>query len=114
MIPLATTTISVLRVTVDPTRDNYDSPGDSAYAAVASGVRAAISSPSGDSTSSNGTREEVNFRLGCDPILVGLSYADRVQDESDGQVYRVVWARLRRGVGLDHHEAGLRQVVGED
>lgn len=113
MIPLATTTISVLRATADPARDDMDQPADSAYAVVASGVRAAISSPSGSSVSANGTREEITFRLSCDPVD-GLSYLDHVRDETSGQTFFVVWAAQRTGLGLDHTEGGLRQVVGEN
>jgi hypothetical protein len=114
MIPLATTTVAVLRATADSTRDDMDAPADTARATVATGVRATISSPSGSSSSANGTREEVSFRLGCDPIPAGLSYLDHVRDEQTGDVYFVVWARPRLGLGLDHIEAGLRQVVGEN
>ncbi|MBM4414904.1 MAG: hypothetical protein FJ035_01235 [Chloroflexi bacterium] len=107
-VPLATTTIAVLRVPVDATRDPYDA--QPAADTVASGVRAHISSPSGREHVAGGSQEVVEFRLACDPV--DLRHTDRVQDEQTGSTYEVVWARPRQGLGLDHIEAGLKQVSG--
>ena len=107
-VPLATTTIAVLRAPADASRDPYDVQPEPET--VASGVRAHISSPSGRERVAGGSQEVVEFRLACD--LTDLRHTDRVQDEQSGATYEVVWARARQGLGLDHVEAGLRQVNG--
>jgi hypothetical protein len=107
-VPLATTTVAVLRVPADTARDPYDA--QPAPETVASGVRAHISSPSGRERVAGGSQEVVEFRLACDPV--DLRHTDRVQDEQCGAIYEVVWARPRKGLGLDHVEAGLKQVSG--
>ena len=107
-VPLATTSIAVLRVPTDATRDPYDA--QPAPETVVSGVRAHISSPSGRERVAGGSQEVVEFRLACDSV--DLRHTDRVQDEQSGAIYEVVWARSRQGLGLDHVEAGLKQVSG--
>lgn len=107
-VPLHTTTISVLRVPADSTRDPYDP--QPAPTVVASGVRAHISSPRGREQTAGGSQEVVEFRLTCDPV--DLRHTDQVQDEQTGAVYDVTWARSREGVGLDQTQAGLQQVTG--
>lgn len=107
-IPVATTTIRVLRVPADPTRDPLDP--QPAAAVVASGVRAVISTSRGREPSPSGTQEVVEFRLSCDPVEI--RHTDSIQDEATGDTYEVVWARPRTGLGLEHAEAGLRQVTG--
>lgn len=107
-IPLATTQISVLRVAADPTRDPYDA--QPAPAVLASGVRAHISTPNGREQTAGGSQEVVEFRMSCDPV--DLRHTDQVQDEGSGAIYEVTWARAREGLGLDHVEAGLKQVAG--
>lgn len=105
-LPINTTTIRVLRP--DPTDEPYEEKG--VGTTVASGVRAHISTTRGDEEPSGGDQEVVFFRLSCDPV--DIHHADRIEDESTGEAYDVQWARLRRGLGLDHVEAGLRQVEG--
>lgn len=107
-VPIATTTIAVLRVPTDVSRDPYDAQPDPET--VVSGVRAHVSSPSGRERVAGGSQEVVEFRLACDPT--DLRHTDRVQDEQSGATYEVVWARPRQGLGLDHVEAGLKQVTG--
>ena len=107
-IPLATTQISVLRVAANPARDPYDAKP--APAVLASGIRAHISTPNGREQTAGGSQEVVEFRLACD--LVDLRHTDQVQDEATGAVYEVTWAHARQGLGLDHTEAGLKQVAG--
>lgn len=112
MIPLATTTIAVRRVTADlSTVDPYEATA--APETVASGVRAHISTPSGrERIAGTGAQEDVSFRLDCDPIDVGLRNTDLIDDEFTGTSYAVVWAEPRAGLGLDHIEAALRKVEG--
>jgi hypothetical protein len=107
-VPLHTTTISVLRLPTDPARDPYDPQPDPEV--VAAGIRAHISSPSGRERVAGGSQEVVEFRLSCDPVEI--RHTDRVQDEQTGAVYEVTWARERRGLRLDHTQAGLKQVSG--
>ena len=107
-IPVATTTIAVLRVPSDPGRDPYDAKP--AAEVIASRIRAHLSSPSGRERTVGGSQEVVEFRLSCDPV--DLRHTDQVQDEQTDAVYEVTWARIRQGLGLDHVEAGLKQVTG--
>lgn len=105
-LPINTTTIRVLRS--NPADEPYEDAGPGTIVAV--GVRAHISTSRGDEEPSGGDQEVVHFRLSCDPV--DLHHSDRIEDESTGEAYDVQWARLRRGLGLDHVEAGLRQVEG--
>lgn len=112
MIPVATTTIRVLRQVPapEPYEAAEDDHGDPvAPTVIAAGVRAQISTSKG-AESSSGTQEIVDFRLSCDPVE--LDHDDRVEDERTNLVYEVTWARQRFGLGLDHTEAGLRQITG--
>lgn len=109
MIPIATTTITVLRVAADPDRDPYDTKPPPAV--VAQGVRANISSPAGNETMQGASQEVVVFRLQADPV--DLDNDDQVRDEATGQLYEVIWTRPRVGpTGLQHTQAALRQVAG--
>ena len=107
-VPLHTTTIAVLRVPADPARDPYDAKP--AADVVASSIRAHISTPRGREQTAGGSQEVVEFRLSCDPV--DLRHTDQVQDEQTNALYEVTWARVRQGLGLDHIEAGLKQVAG--
>lgn len=99
MTLLATTTITVQRPSAaEPFEPATWTDGEQ--------VRGHISNPSGIET---GGQEAVEFRLDCEPIALG--HDDRVID-ADGAVYEVAWARTRRGLGLDHTVAGLRQIAG--
>lgn len=112
MIPIATTSIAVLRVPVDPERD----PTDAAPAAsvVASGVRAVISvmaQTSDERTYQGASQEVTRFKLNCDPAEIG--HRDQVRDERTNELYEVIWARSIAGInGQDHVEGELRQVQG--
>lgn len=112
MIPLHTTTIAVLsppQAEEGEWPDPYDE--QPAREESASGVRAHISSPAGSEQIIGGEQEVVMFRLSCDPVT--LTHRDWVEDEQTGDVYQVVWVMQRKGLGLDHVEAGLRTVRGE-
>lgn len=110
-IPLATTTITVWRIPVNSGADLRD-PTDAqpAHERIASGVRAQISSPFGRERNQGGVQEVVEFSLSCDPT--DMSNLDRIEDDATGEMYEVVWARQRVGLGLDHTRAGLKQVTG--
>lgn len=108
-IPLASTTVSILRplVTInDPYNDNTGTD----YSTVESGIRAHISSPSGREIVRGGEQADVSFHLSADPC--DLDHADRIVDEMTGATYLVDWTFDRPGFGLDHVEAGIRKIVG--
>jgi len=106
-VPLATTTITVLRpVAGDP----YE-PSETPPATVTTGIRAHISTPNvGNSRIVGGQQSVVEPRLACDPC--DFTFTDLVRDDTTGQVYGVSWVQRRIGLGLDHMEAGLRFVEG--
>lgn len=110
MIPVATTTITVLRSDQDGTKDLRNPPTFSTT--LAAGVRAVIGSPGGDEDTTSGQREEVNFRLDCDPVA-SMRHDDRVVDEHTSETYEVIWVKQRYGLGLDHTVADLRQITDE-
>lgn len=105
-IPVATTSIRILRPA--GADEPYETPGTPTV--VATGVRAHISTSRGTENVAGGSQEIVYFRMSCDPV--DLQHQDRVEDEATGLIYNVEWARLRRGLGLDHVEAGMKQVEG--
>lgn len=108
MIPLATTTITVSRVPRDPTRDGYDTAP--AAVPVVAGLRAHIGSPSGSQNIATGDRTVVTFALDADPADIQAD--DTVTDDTTGQTYRVIWARSRVALGLDHVQGAIEQVGG--
>jgi hypothetical protein len=108
VIPLATTTITVLRVTG---ADQYDEPygGTEPHEreAVAEGVRAVLDRPRGTDQVAGGEQTTVDVALVCDRC--DIDYRDLVEDERTNRLYRVVWT-LDYG---DHIEGGLQIVQGE-
>lgn len=109
MIPLSTTTISVLRT---PVADIYDEPYDGSGAAerdvIATGVRAVIDRPSGIREQVQGAEQSVvELWLTCDPV--DMTHMDLVRDDTTGQVYGVRYVISYLG---SHVEAGLRITEG--
>jgi hypothetical protein len=115
VIPIATTTISVLRLSdalaQGDLMDVDASEASTDYAPVATHVRAQISEPSGIELLVGGEQTDVRFRLSCD--VTDIVDTDRILDESTGEHYAIVWARRRAGLSLDHVAGELRQVRGE-
>lgn len=107
MIPLATTTITVTRVPADPARDAYDPAPDPVT--VATGIRAVIGQPTAAVTLTGGDEVAYRFPLTCDPT--DLQPGDTIVDAA-GIEYRLDWARLETGFGLDHMTGSLRIVTG--
>jgi hypothetical protein len=101
---LSTTTVTISRP--DTTAAPYDPQADPTT--VAMGIPAHIGQESGRAATDGTTQETVTWRLDCD--LADLIHDDIVLDERTGLTYTVVWARPRRGLGLDHTEASLVQV----
>ena len=109
MIPLSSTTITVLRAKA---ADVYDEPYGGALPAadwdeVATGVRAVIDRATGRDQVAGGEQSTVDLSLVCDRC--DIDYRDMVRDDTSGSEYRVVWV-LDYGV---HIEGGLRIVEGE-
>lgn len=108
MIPMHTTTVTVTRVPRDSTRDGYDPAPDPDT--IETGLRAHIGSPSGSQNITTGDRTVVRFVLSTDPADIQAD--DTVTDDRTGEVYRVVWARNRAALGLDHVQGAIEQVGG--
>lgn len=106
-LPLHTSRVTVWRVDNHEPYDPTPEPES-----VATGVRAHISTATGGENVAGGSQEVVNFRMSCDQFDGGLRHTDTVEDEATGEVYEVVWSVARNGVGLDHFQAGLKQVSG--
>lgn len=108
MIPLSTTTISVLRL---PDAHGYDEPYAGPVEAnrtvVATGVRAVLDHPSGSTQVAGGVQAIEDYQLICDATPVG--YLDLIRDDATGRVYRITWLMAYP----EHVEAGLRAVEGE-
>lgn len=112
MIPLATTTISVVRGADLSDVDPWDRTPTAGGETIAAGVRAVIDSPSGQE-GGPGDTETLQFTLMCDPTDV--TFRDTIVDETTGESYQVVWTKLvpaPPGSDLDHVQAGLKQVTG--
>lgn len=112
VLPLATTTITVLRA---PPEDAYAEP----YAAdpraglqeVVTGVRAVIDIPvardAGHDVVAGGEQTVTDFRFSCDPCE--LRNSDYLHDEATAITYRITWCFEFHG---SHIEGGLRLVEG--
>lgn len=109
MIPLSTTTVSVLRLS-DGT--DYDEPYGGAEplnrTVVVAGLPAVIDHPNGNAQLAGGVQAIGEYQLVCDNA--DLSYLDLISDDGTGKVYRITWLIAYPG---DHIEAGLRAVEGE-
>lgn len=108
MIPLSTTTVTILRT---PVEDSYDEPysGNDTSSRVEAGknIRAVIDRPSSDKErTAGGEQSTVDLWLVCDPC--DLTYLDLIRDDTTGQTYRVTFV-VNYGV---HVEAGLRVTEG--
>ena len=101
MLPLVTTTGSVLR---PPSGDPYETAA--APTVVATGIAAHVSSPTGSEVDAGGQLERIDAVLFTEADT-DLRHTDLWRDDGTGDVYRVAWLRLRRGLGLNHLKAGL-------
>jgi hypothetical protein len=111
LIPFATTTISVLELTVpDGDIDGFPDVAPT-WAPIATGVRAVISSPGGTTLRDGSVQTILGYRLACDPTR--LMHTHRVLDEQAQTLYECNWTMHRAGMAaLDHEEAELRIVEG--
>jgi hypothetical protein len=117
-IPLATTTITVLRPREeDQYEEPYSGTTTTAFGEVASGVRAVIDIPvardAGKQRAAGGEQTETEFRFSCDPCDV--SRLDYIRDDTSGVTMRVTWVHhfgVIGGFGASHVEGGLELVEG--
>ena len=103
---LASTTVAIARP--DGSGDPYV---DVTPSALADGVRAHISAPTGQDARVGGAQEIVDAVL-LTEVTPALRRADRVTCETTGDTYTITWVRRRTGLGLDHQQAGLVAVKG--
>lgn len=102
MIPVATTSITLLTYTDD---DWGGQTGTLSTAGTGDPVRAHLSAPSGSAAfSSGGSTSSTQYRLVADPCELAADMA--VRDETTGSIYRVDWV-LSRGAPIPHVVAGV-------
>lgn len=107
MIPLAITTITVLRHDPDVMLDEpYDGSTPADRTEVVTGLRAVIDRPHGTEQAGTAEQSLAGLALCCDPV--DLRYTDLVKDDGSGLFYEVVWLLAFP----EHVEAGLKHVEG--
>lgn len=109
MIPLATTSIAVLRLPDEVlSEEPYNGNDATDRVEVASNVRAVIGSANGRKIVEGGEQAVWDFDLVCD--LTDVFYTDTIRDNTTDAVYTIEWLQIWPG---EHIEAGLRRVQGE-
>ena len=110
-IPLALTNITIQRVTPvagdDSIVDGYDNQPDPVT--IASGIRATIGQPEASVVLVGGDRVVYSATFDADPC--DIQPGDTIID-GNGFQWTAEWARLVKGLGLDHVQGSLRFVVG--
>lgn len=112
-IPLATTTISVLRPTAaQDAGEAYqvDAPAPGGYRTTATGIRAHIGSPGGSETVRGSEQMVGQFGFLCDPV--DMDHYSWVRDEKTGSTYQVIWVKSRTGFGPSFMQGQLKRVEG--
>lgn len=111
LIPLSTTTISVLRIkAADEYDDPYDGSGEPDRDIVATGVRAVIDQPGGNLELEGGQQNILDYGLKCDQFSPGLKLSDWIKDDLTGRTFRIVWFIYHPN---SHLEARMRDTEGE-
>jgi hypothetical protein len=105
---IPTTTVTVITLDTSGPVDPYEDTGVEETHTV---MPAHISAPGGVDAPVGGDKEVVTA-VAFLPGHAVVTTTDRVSDNLTGDTYAVVWTRRRRGLGLDHVEAGLRSVKG--
>lgn len=108
-IPLASTTISVLRRTqqfVEPYTDTVVAD----RTVVATGVRAHINGWGGSEITTGGEQQNITASFTCDPC--DIDHRDLVRDDTTGQTYEVQWVQRRKALGFDYVRGSLVQATG--
>ena len=106
MLPLTTTTVTIKRRSQDV--DPYE---DQTVQTVGSGVPGVISGSSGSGSRIGGAQQVLS------PSFYGNEDTDVLKgdiliDETNEEVWHVLWVRKRYELGLGHVVAGLEQVTG--
>lgn len=110
-IPVATTTITVNRVPLDATRDEWDEDPAPAAVTVVSGVRAVIWGQAGAELQAGATHMTMTARLTAD--VIDLKHTDTVTDEATGDEWQVTWvAQNGDAFGQQQTRAGLARSLG--
>jgi hypothetical protein len=119
VIPLPTTTITLLApVPPEDQEDDWGTGPDpaSGFTAVASGVRAHLSSRMNIATpsafgqfTSGGNTQQLKFRMICDPCE--LTPDMRVLDETTGEEYDVAWV-MPRPEPMSHIVSSVTRSIG--
>lgn len=104
-IPIATTTVTVLRA-------SEPEPGEGrTLTEAAAAVRAVIGSLSGsESVRPGGGRSTSDAKLTCD--VADIIPTDVIEDDTTGERWEVEWVEIKPGLGLDHMEGGLARYRG--
>lgn len=108
-VPLATSTYTFSRLT----NGDADSTEAAVYTDVVTGVRGTTTFVTGYEIVRQGSVEQVDARILCDPVQdVSLSHSDRVTDEKTGEVWSISFVRQRQGLGLNHLVVGVNAQSG--
>lgn len=100
------------RVTIAESNDSGDKWEARSYTTAYSAVPCVIAfKDTVDATTSKGQSQTTEFTLFVDSSI-SISTGARVTDDDTGEQYLVSWSTLRRGLGLDRREAGMRLVTG--
>ena len=103
-VPIATTTVAVYAMA-------EAEPGEGRTRTLRATVPGHISAPTGNEVQApGGGASTVDAVVLCDPVT-GMAHTDQVET-AEGDIYEVLWVRQRRGLGLDHMQAGCRRVTG--
>lgn len=105
MIPLATTTVTVIERA--STGDPYEPATETT---LATGVRAVIGSPTGVDGRVGGDKVVIDAAAQLDPCPVSRTCI--LVDERTGEQWTVAWVQARFGLGLNHVRCGLVAVSG--
>lgn len=107
-LPLATTTVTILRAPVaDDFAEPYSGITTVGFDEVASGVPAVIYAPVGRQAVAGGEQTVTDLQFVCD--LADVRSADRLKDEATNTTYKITWCVVYAG---EHIEGGLELVEG--
>ena len=108
-LPFTTNVVDVEEA--DDSGDKWESGGRS-YTTTYTAVPCVIAFKDSESnTTALGEQQTVEFTLYTNSDI-NITRGARVTDTVNGDVYLTTWTQLRRGLGLDRRETGLRLVEG--
>lgn len=112
MIPFNTTLVTIVRSTLSDTQDPYDAPSDypaPASEVVATGIRAVVTVPGGNTALIAGQRVTFDTQLTTDPC--DMQAGDYVT-ESSGTIWECLNATPFGAFAISGVKASLRRVTG--